>query len=39
MVLYEEVVALVEEVEVAVRSQSLGAIDQLTLTIVEVVEI
>lgn len=38
MFLDEEVVALIEEIEVAIRPQSLGAVGQLTLTVVEVVE-
>lgn len=38
MLLDEEVVALIEEVEVAIRPESLGAVGQLALTVVEVVE-
>lgn len=38
MFLDEEVVALIEEVEVAIRPQSFGAVGQLALTVVEVFE-
>lgn len=38
MFLDEEVVALIEEVEVAIRPQTFCAVGQLTLTVVEVVE-